>query len=238
MFGYYPGAYYGFDFSYLIFMLPAIILTMWAQYNVQRTFNHYSARMSVRGLTGAQTARMILDRNGLYHVQVVQIEGNLNDHYDPGANVIRLSAPVYSSASVASIGVAAHEAGHAVQHAVGYAPIKIRSAIIPVSKFGSSLSLPLIFLGFFLQWTSLILAGIILFSLAVLFQVVTLPVEFDASARALRILNESGMLYGEELSGARKVLRAAALTYVAALLISLLNLLRFLMLFMGMRRRD
>lgn len=239
MFGHY-GMFYnmGYNLSYLAFILPALLLSMWAQARVQGTFRRFSAVMSSRGLTGEQAARTILDRNGLYSVRVERIQGNLNDHYDPTQNVIRLSDPVFSNASVAAIGVAAHEAGHAVQHAVGYAPMKLRSAIIPVTKYGSSLSMPLIFVGFLLNALSLILGGIILFSLVVVFQLVTLPVEFDASARALRVLDESGMLYGDELAGAKKVLRAAALTYVAALLVSLMNLLRFIMIFAGMRRRD
>lgn len=239
MFGHY--IYYGNianGFSYLLYILPALLLAMWAQARVKSTFRRFSTVMSTRGLTGEQAARTILDRNGLYNVHVERIQGTLNDHYDPVKNIICLSDPVFTSTSVASIGVAAHEAGHAVQHAVGYAPMKLRSTIIPVTKYGSSLSMPLIFVGFLLNSTSLILAGIVLFSLVVLFQLVTLPVEFDASARALHILDESGMLYGDELTGAKKVLRAAALTYVAALLVSLMSLLRYVMIFTGMRRRN
>lgn len=215
-----------------------MLLAMWAQFRVQSTFNHYSTRLCSRGITGAQAARQILDRNGLYTVRVEMINGNLNDHYDPRTNAIFLSTPVYTSSSVASVGVAAHEAGHAIQHAVGYFPIRIRSTIIPVSQFGSSIAPILLLVGFFLSSPAMILGGILLFALAVVFQVITLPVEFDASARALKTLDASGMLYGDELKGARKVLRAAALTYVAALLVSLATLLRYLLIFSGMRRRD
>lgn len=230
--------YFYFDYSYLIIVMPAVLLALWAQINVKGTFNKYSRFFSSRGLTGAETARQILQQNGLYNVDVVRIEGDLNDHYDPQKKVIRLSTGVYDSSSVASIGVAAHEAGHAVQHSTGYAPLYIRNAIIPATQFSSSLSIPLILIGFFMSSRSLVFAGIILFAAAVLFQIITLPVEFNASARALRTLDGSRILYGEELNGAKKVLRAAALTYVAATIVALANLLRLLFLFGGMRSRD
>lgn len=230
--------YFYFDYSYLIIVMPAVLLALWAQVNVKGTFNKYSRCLSSRGLTGAETARQILQQNGLYNVDVVRIEGDLNDHYDPQKKVIRLSTGVYDSSSVASIGVAAHEAGHAVQHSTGYVPLYIRNAIIPATQFSSSLSIPLILIGFFMSSRSLVFAGIILFAAAVLFQIITLPVEFNASARALRTLDGSGILYGEELNGAKKVLRAAALTYVAATIVALANLLRLLFLFGGMRSRD
>lgn len=226
------------DNRFLLFLLPAILLSAWAQANVNHTFDRFSKVLTPFGLTGASAARRILDANGLYGVRIEMIRGKLNDHYDPTKNVIRLSAPVFNGASVSSVGVAAHEAGHAVQYAVGYSPIRFRSAIIPATRFGSALSAPLIVVGLFLSSASFVFVGIILFSLAVLFQLITLPVEFDASMRALRALEENGILSGQALDGARRVLRAAALTYLAAMLISLLYLLQYVMMFMGMRRKD
>ena len=178
------------------------------------------------GYTAAEICRRILDSNGLYHVRIEHISGNLTDHFDPSTNVVRLSDTVYGSRSVASIGVAAHEVGHAIQYAVGYAPIRIRAAIIPITNFGSKLSMPLILLGFVFQWQPIVNLGIILFSLMTLFQLVTLPVEFNASRRAMDAIEGAALLTDEEQRGAGKVLRAAALTYVAALLMSLLQLLR------------
>jgi len=191
--------------------------------------------MSSRGYTAAEVCRQILDRNGLYHVRIEHIAGNLTDHFDPTTNVVRLSDSVYNSRSVASIGVAAHEVGHAIQYAVGYVPIKIRAAIIPVTNFGSKLSMPMILLGFVFGWQPLVNLGIVLFSLMTLFQLVTLPVELNASGRALRTLDADGILYGEEVKQAKSVLTAAALTYVAALAVSLAQLLRLLLL---VRRSD
>ncbi|HCU32712.1 MAG TPA: peptidase, partial [Ruminococcaceae bacterium] len=180
----------------------------------------------------------ILDSNGLYHVRIERVSGNLTDHYDPKAEVIRLSDSVYGSASVAAVGVASHEAGHAVQHATGYLPIKIRSAIIPVTQIGSQLSIPLILLGFLFQLKPLVFVGILFYATAALFQLVTLPVEFNASSRAMKVLEQSEMLAGDELAGAGKVLRAAAMTYVAALLTALAQLLRLILIFGGRRRDD
>ena len=225
-----------FDWTVLI-VLPALIISIWAQIKVSTTFNKYAKLYSKRGMTGADAARRILDSHGLHNVKVEHIRGQLTDHYDPRENVIRLSDAVYGSVSAAAIGVAAHEAGHAVQHAEGYFPIRVRSAVIPATRFGSMLSIPLFFIGLILASPALLLAGIVLYSLVTIFQLVTLPVEFNASARAIRVLRSSGMLSEEELSASKKVLTAAALTYVAALLTSLLTLLRLIVLAGGSNRR-
>ena len=226
--------YYGFDYTYLIFCLPPLLLAMWAQYKVKSTFAQYSKVASERGMTGRDAARLILDANGLYHVPVTQMAGELTDHFDPKDNVIRLSDPVCNVRSVAAVGVAAHEAGHAVQHAVGYAPMKWRSALVPVTNIGSNLAMPLVLLGIVLSFETLAYVGVILFSATAIFQLVTLPVELDASRRALAALEGSGMS-AEGVKGAKKVLTAAALTYVAALLTAVGNLLRLLTL---VRRND
>lgn len=218
-----------YDWTVLI-LLPALILSVWAQFRVQSTFNKYAKIYNRRGLTGADAARRILDANGLHHVRIEQVHGHLSDHFDPRANVIRLSDSVYGSPSAAAVGVAAHEAGHALQYAKGYAPIKLRAAIIPVTRFGSMLAMPLFFIGLLVAFYPLLVAGILLYSAVTVFQLVTLPVEFNASSRAMETLEHSGILSGEELSGARKVLSAAAMTYVAALVTSLLTLLRLLLL--------
>jgi Zn-dependent membrane protease YugP len=232
------GGFYTINYSYFFYMIPAIVIAMWAQFNVKSTFGKYSKMLSNRGITGAQVARQILDRNGLNNVSVQQINGKLNDYYDPQKNEIRLSTDVFNSSSVAAIGVAAHETGHAIQHSVGYSPLKLRNAIIPISKFGSNTAMIVIIGGLIFSWQPLLLAGIILFSTVLLFQLVTLPVEFNASARALTTLDESGILFGDELKGARKVLTAAALTYVAAMLASIMTLLYYLSLLSGMRKRN
>jgi len=221
--------FYGFDFSYLIFCLPPLLLALWAQAKVKSTFAHFSKVASDRGMTGRDAARLILDANGLQNVPVSQISGELTDHFDPRENVIRLSDPVYNVRSVAAVGVAAHEAGHAVQYAVGYSPMKIRSALVPVTNIGSNLAMPLVLLGILLSFETLAYLGVILFSATAIFQLVTLPVEFDASRRALAALEGSGMS-AEGMKGAKKVLSAAALTYVAALLTAVGNLLRLLVL--------
>lgn len=226
------------DPLYLILVVPAIILSMIAQANVSSAFRRYSKIRTVRGYTGEQAARAILDANGLYQVRVEHIAGSLTDHYDPRANVIRLSDGVYAGSTVAAVGVAAHEAGHAVQHAVGYFPIKARNALVPVANLGSTLSIPLIFIGFFVGMAPLVKFGIALFACITAFQLVTLPVEFNASARALRIIDSQALLSDEERQGARKVLSAAALTYVAALLTSLMQLLRLILRFGGRRNDD
>ena len=226
----------------LLLLIPAMIFALWAQFRVQSTFKKYDRVISSKKLTGAEAARRILDANGLYDVQVEHVRGHLNDHFDPRTRVIRLSDATYGSASVAAIGVAAHEAGHAVQHATGYAPIRLRQAIVPVTRFGSALAMPLFLIGLLLTGFSasggyfgeaMMLGGIVLFSLSVLFQLVTLPVEFNASARAIRVLEGNGMLDSRETSGARAVLSAAAMTYVAALATSLAYLIRFILIAAG-----
>lgn len=225
------------DRYYLLLVLPAILIALWAQLQVKSTFARYSS-VSVRGgLTGAEAARRILDANGLQHVAVEPVTGNLTDHYDPRTQVVRLSQDVYYRSSVAAVGVAAHETGHAIQHARNYAPLSIRTAIVPITQIGSSLSIPLVLLGYLMGNEPLVNIGILLFSLVTLFQLITLPVEFNASRRALVTLDQYRMVTEEEHQGVRKVLTAAALTYVASLLVSLANLLRLILLFGG-RRRD
>ena len=226
--------FYGFDMYYFILVVPAMLFALWAQFNVKSTFSKYN-RVSLHGMTGYDSARAILDANGLYNVRVERVAGELTDHYDPKANVIRLSDAVYGQSTAAAVGVAAHEAGHAVQHAVGYMPIKIRSAIIPITNIGSNLAMPLILLGIILSYPPLAYVGVIAFGLSTVFQLVTLPVEFNASNRAMKALASGGRLDSNETNAAGKVLRAAALTYVAALAVSLGNLLRLLVL---VRRSD
>ncbi len=225
-----------FDWTVLI-VLPALIISVWAQIKVKSTFDKYSKIPTKRGITGADAARRVLNENGLYDVKIEHIRGELTDHYDPRANVIRLSDAVYSSTSAAAVGVACHEAGHAVQHAKHYFPIKVRMTIIPLTRFGSMLAMPLFFIGLLLATDALLVAGILLYSTVTLFQLVTLPVEFNASARALQAIKSSGMLDPKEYESSKKVLTAAAMTYVAALATSLLTLLRLLVL-AGGRRRD
>ncbi|MDD3430246.1 MAG: zinc metallopeptidase [Oscillospiraceae bacterium] len=224
------------DPYYIILVIPAMIFAAWAQMKVKSTFHKYSNVKMDSGLTGAAAARAILDRNGLTNVQIEHVAGNLSDHYDPRTNVVRLSDSVYNSNSVAAVGVAAHECGHAVQHAEGYFPIKIRTAIIPITQIGSNLAMPLVILGLFMGLEMLVNIGIILFASVALFQLVTLPVEFNASSRAVATLSQSGMVDNFEENGVKKVLTAAALTYVAALFVALANLLRLIAL--ANRRRD
>ncbi|MDO5155329.1 MAG: zinc metallopeptidase [Eubacteriales bacterium] len=232
---------YGYGYlSYLVFMLPALLLGLFAQARVKSTFAKYNKIGNSRQMTGAQMARMILDENGLHHVAVEQIGGELTDHYDPRADVIRLSSAVYRSTSIGAIGVAAHEAGHAIQHAHNYVPIKVRNAIIPVCNFGSRLGPTLIFLGCLFARNqfglNLILIGIALFSLVAVFQLVTLPVEFNASSRALKVIRNSMQFTPQDYKGARRVLSAAALTYVAALITTIMQILYYLTRFL--RNRD
>ena len=232
--------YYYYDW---LILLPCIILSYWASSNVKSTFQRYSRQRSVRGLTGAQAAQRVLTANGVTGVRIERVSGNLTDHFDPRTNVIRLSDSVYSDTSTAAIGVACHEAGHAVQYAVNYFPIRLRAAIIPVTNFGSRIAFPLIFLGILLSSMSgyaswLVDAGILCFSLSLVFQLVTLPVEFNASGRAIRAIEETGILTSDEMSGAKKTLRAAAMTYVAATAVALGQLLRLIYLYGGRRRRD
>lgn len=229
--------FYGIDSTYIMLVIPAIIFSMWAQTKVNSTFAKYSREPNRRGLTGKDVAEKILHANGIYDVTVEHISGNLSDHFDPRSKVIRLSDSVYNSYSVAAIGVAAHETGHAIQHSVGYVPIKMRNMVLPVAQIGSTIAFPLVLLGLFLgSFSFLVEFGIILFAATVLFQLITLPVEFNASNRAIKTLDDMAILDSEELSKSRKVLSAAALTYVAAAAVGIANLLRLLSL--AGRRRD
>ena len=233
--------FYGFDPTYIFFVLPCIIFALVASARVNSTFEKYSRQLSARNITGAQAAKQVLSAHGVHNVQIQPVSGKLTDHYDPKANVIRLSEDVYNSTSTAAIGVACHEAGHAVQYAHNYGPIKLRAAIIPVTNIGSKLAMPLILLGLLLNFLGeisyvFIYIGIICFSLSLVFQLVTLPVEFDASRRAIRTIDHSGILTDEELKGAKKTLSAAAMTYVAATAVALAQVLRLLSIF-GRRRK-
>ena len=239
----YYNYYYGIDWTYLVLVLPCILISMWASANVNSTFKKYSRQFSYRHLTGAQAAQRVLQANGVYGVRIDRISGNLTDHFDPKANVIRLSDNVYDSTSTAAIGVACHEAGHAVQYAQNYAPIKLRAAIIPLTNFGSKIAMPLILAGILLTALgsfsdTLVYMGIAAFGLSLLFQLITLPVEFNASRRAMEAIRQSGILTDEEQKGARKTLTAAALTYVAATAVALAQLLRLILIFGNRRRRD
>lgn len=217
-----------FDTTYLIFVLPALILAMWAQSMVSSTYTKYSSVLSTRGITGAEVADKILKLNGVFDVKIEKISGNLTDHFDPRSKVIRLSEGVYNSTSVAALGVAAHETGHALQHNQGYIPIKLRNSVLPVANIGSYAAFPLVLLGLLFQSGIMVDIGIILFTAVVAFQLVTLPVEFNASSRAISLLDNQAVLEGNELIGAKKVLKAAAMTYVAAAAVSIGNLLRLL----------
>lgn len=224
-----------FDSYYVLLVLPAIILSLFAQSRVQSAYNKYAKVYSQKGITGAETARRILASNGVNDVRIETTEGTLTDHYDPRDNVIRLSKEVYSSTSISAVGIAAHEADHAVQYADEYGPIKVRTAIIPITQFGASLTTPLILLGIILSLPLLVNLGLVFFAFAILFQVVTLPVEFNASSRAVRALESNNLLEYEEVDMTKKVLSAAAMTYLAALAVSLAQFTRLLML--GRRRR-
>jgi len=239
---YFSPYYYGFDWTYLFLVLPCVLLSLWASAQVNSTFKRYSTQISNRNITGAQAAQRVLMRNGINNVRIERVSGNLTDHFDPKTNIIRLSDNVYNSASTAAIGVACHEAGHAVQYAQNYFPIKIRAVIIPITNIGSKLAMPLILLGVLLSALgnisySMIYLGIACFSLSLVFQLVTLPVEFNASKRAITAIEEAEILTDAEMAGARKTLRAAAMTYVAAVAVSLAQLLRFILIFGGGRRR-
>ncbi len=232
--------YYYYDGTYIL-VLIGVVLSLLASAKVKSTFARYSKVRSYSGMTGREAAEQILHRNGIYDVQVIHIAGNLTDHYDPRNKTLALSDPVYNSTSVAAIGVAAHECGHAVQHDVGYLPLSIRGALVPVANFGSTLSWPLILIGLFINGQMsavLINLGILLFTAAVLFQIVTLPVEFNASHRAVKALGTTGMLREDEVKGVRSVLTAAALTYVASAAAMILQLLRLLILTGGRRGND
>lgn len=241
--------YYYFDWSYLVLVVPALLFSLWASARVNSTFKKYSAIRNARGMTGAEAARAVLNANGVTDVRIEYVSGNLTDHYDPKEKVIRLSQDVYDAATPAAVGVAAHEAGHAAQYAAHYLPIRIRAAIIPATNIGSKLSVPLIILGLLLpglrifapytEFFNLIAwIGVACYSLCVLFQLVTLPTEFNASRRAVTAIERCGLLLPEEQQGAKKVLKAAALTYVAALSASLAQLLRLIIIVGGRQRRD
>ncbi len=233
---YYYG--YGLDPTYFLVIIGALI-SLWASARVKSTYAKYSKVRSMSGMSGAEAARQLLDSAGLYHVRIEHISGNLTDHYDPKSKVLRLSDTVYGSPSVAAIGVAAHECGHAIQDAREYAPLRFRNTLVPVANFGTQAAWPIILVGILFGSSQFLLnLGILLFSLGVLFQLVTLPVEFNASRRALEILENRGILYGEEIGKTKKVLSAAAMTYVAAAAASLLSLLRLIILFGGRRDRD
>lgn len=227
-----------FDSYYFLLVVPAILVAFYAQIRVQSTFRRYAGVPTQNRLTGAEAARRVLAAGGVTDVPIERVRGSLTDHYDPRGNVIRLSESVYGSATVAAVGVAAHEAGHALQYAEGYRPILVRNTIIPVANIGSQLSFFLIIVGLLLNFEPLFLAGILCFTLLVAAQLVTLPVEFNASKRAVAALYDGSLLTDEELDGADRVLRAAALTYVAALLVSVAQLLRFILIFAGGRRRN
>ena len=232
-----------FDWTYLVIVLPCVLLSVWASTNVNSTFKKYANQHSIRHITGAQAAQRVLSANGVTGVRIERVGGNLTDHYDPRTNVIRLSDSVHDATSTAAIGVACHEAGHAVQYAQSYAPIKLRAAIVPVTNFASKLAMPLILLGLVLTFLenfsfTLVYVGIACFGLSVVFQLITLPVEFNASRRAMQAIEDAGILTEEEQTGARKTLTAAALTYVAATAVALAQLLRLLIIFGGRRRRD
>ena len=226
-----------YDSIYWIILIPVLLLSLYAQIQVSSSFRRYSRERNRRGVTGAQAAYAVLKAHGVHDVAIRPCRGELTDHYDPRDNAIYLSGPVYNAATVAAVGVAAHEAGHAVQYAMGYGPVRLRTAIIPVTQFGSKFAFVALMLGLVLYSQPMFGLGIILFGVTTLFQLVTLPVEFDASARALGTIDGTGLLEGEERRGAKKVLTAAALTYVAALLMSLVQLLRYLLIFAGRDNR-
>ena len=239
----YHYGYYGFDWTFIYLILPCLILSLWASASVKNTFKKYSTQFSVRGITGAEAAARVLRINGVHNVRIERIPGELTDHFDPKVNVIRLSDNVYSSTSTAAIGVACHEAGHAVQYATHDAPIKFRAAIIPITNFGSKIAMPLILIGILFSFLgnlsyTFIYLGIAAFGLSLVFQLVTLPVEFNASRRAIRAIDDAGILTKEELSGAKQTLKGAAMTYVAATAVALAQLLRLIILFGDRKRRN
>lgn len=238
--GYGMGYGYGLFDPTILLVLIGVALSLWAQGRVNSAFSRYSKVRSRTGMTGAEAARRLLNSQGIYDVTVRAVSGNLTDHYDPRTKTVNLSESVYNASSVAAIGVAAHECGHAMQHNEEYGPLKFRSALVPVANLGSQISWPLILIGVIFGGlgSPLVQIGILMFTLAVLFQLVTLPVEFNASSRAVKLLDSQGILASDEVSGTRKVLSAAALTYVAAAATSILQLLRLIILFGGRNRRD
>lgn len=229
--------YYGMfiDYWYIILVIPAMILAGWAQYRVKSTYNKFSKVLNTRGITGAYAAQAVLTHYGITDVRIEQTSGKLTDHYDPKAKVIRLSQGVYGASSIAAVGIACHEAGHAAQHAQEYVPIKIRTALVPVCNIGSTLGIPLALLGLFLGFEPLITIGLVLYAAIFVFHLVTLPVEFNASSRAIKVIDETNLLYDDEVNGAKKVLSAAAMTYVASMIVALANLLRLVLRFNNRR---
>lgn len=228
--------YFYFDYYYLILVVPALLLAIWAQVQVKTTYRKYSRVPNSRGMTGAYAAQAVLNFYGITDVRIERVSGNLTDHYDPRSKVIRLSDGVYNNSTVAAIGIACHEAGHAAQHAENYAPIKIRNAIIPVCNIGSTIGIPLALIGWIFSFSILIYVGLGLYAAVFIFQVATLPVEFNASRRAIKVIDETQLLRDDEIGGAKKVLAAAAMTYVASMMVSLANLLRLLLRFSNNRR--
>lgn len=228
--------YFYFDYYYLILVVPALLLALWAQVQVKTTYRKYSRVPNSRGMTGAYAAQAVLNFYGITDVRIERVSGNLTDHYDPRSKVIRLSDGVYGSSTVAAIGIACHEAGHAAQHAENYAPIKIRNAIIPVCNIGSTIGIPLALIGWIFGFSILVYVGLGLYAAIFIFQVATLPVEFNASRRAIKVIDETQLLRDDEISGAKKVLAAAAMTYVASMIVALANLLRLLLRFSNNRR--
>lgn len=232
------GMFYGIDYYYIVLVLPAVLIALFAQVKVKSAYSRYSRIGNSRGITGAQAARMILDSHGLQHVQIAVIPGEMTDNFNPRTNIVSLSQGVYNGTSIASIGIAAHEVGHAIQHSENYVPNKIRSALVPVTNFGSSISVFMIILGLVLGFSVLAYLGVILYSTAALFQLVTLPVEFNASSRAMKHIREMGIANEADAKGVRKVLSAAAMTYVAALLTSVAQLVRLLLIVNRRSDRD
>lgn len=230
--------YYGYfvDYWYIILVIPAMIIAGIAQYKVKSSYNKFSKVLNSRGITGAYAAQAVLTHYGITDVRIEQVSGKLTDHYDPKAKVIRLSQGVYGASSISAVGIACHEAGHAAQHAENYVPIKIRTALVPVCNIGSHLGIPLALIGFFLGFEPLIVIGLVLYGAIFAFQVATLPVEFNASRRAIKVIEDTNLLYDDEIDGAKKVLSAAAMTYVASMLVALANLLRLILRFN--RRRN
>ena len=227
--------FFFYDYYYIILVIPAMILAIVAQTKVKSTYNKYAKVGNTRAITGAYAAQAVLTHYGIRDVRIEQVSGKLSDHYDPKAKVIRLSSEVYSGSSIAAVGIACHEAGHAAQHAENYAPIKIRNSFVPVCNIGSYLGVPLALLGYFLGFEPLISIGLLLYAAISVFHLVTLPVEFNASNRAIKVIDETGLLYDDEIGGAKKVLKAAAMTYVASLVVALANLLRLVLRFNNRR---
>ncbi len=227
--------YFFMDYYYIILVIPAMLLAVWAQFKVKSTYNKFSKVSNNKGITGAYAAQAVLTHYGITDVRIEQVSGKLTDHYDPKAKVIRLSQGVYGSTTIAAVGIACHEAGHAAQHAQNYAPIKIRNSLVPICNIGSSLGIPLAILGYFLGFEPLVSIGLLLYAAIALFQVVTLPVELNASKRAMKVIDETGLLYDDEQGGAKKVLTAAAMTYIASMLVAIANLLRLILRFSNRR---